>query len=241
MQEFNFVVEDIKGPTNVAADALSRLCVAEESTPVTASEEEVESLRPATAGFEEDEILPLNVLELPPKKHFKRLTIPEDTRIILRQVHNDVCGHHGIEMTLKKLDQRNAVWRKAFIAQCPVCQKLASMKTAIVTTKPFTVVGTYNPFEQISADSLGPMPQTEEGHEYILVVIDNFTRFVMLFPLKSTDAKEAAEKLLWHCGTFGTPSQIFSDNGTQFVKNELVNTLCQLLQCDKIEGFPYSK
>jgi hypothetical protein len=237
VQEYNFQVEDIKGPTNVAADALSRLCVEEEE----AAQPAISQARAAATSSTEP--LTLNALSLPSARNFKRLRIPLEYRILIAQVHNDCEGHHGVEMTLMKLNKKNMTWRKrrmhvkAFVAQCPVCQKLAPIKIAVVT-QPFTV-GTYNPFERLSVDSIGPLPETEEGYVYILVAVDNFTRFVQLYSTKTVEGKEAAERLLWYCATFGTPSQIFSDNGTQFV-NELVTSLCDLLHCDKIEGFPYS-
>jgi hypothetical protein len=93
--------------------------------------------------------------------------------------------------------------------------------------------------ERISLDSLGPLP-TSNGFVYILVIIDNFTRFIDLYPCVSTGAKEAASHILQHCGRFGTPLQILSDAGTQFL-NELVDELLVILGPEKIEGLPGSK
>jgi hypothetical protein len=75
---------------------------------------------------------------------------------------------------------------------------------------------------------------------YILVVIDCFTRFVELYPLVSTGAEEAARQLAIHCGRYGTPLQIQSDGGSQFV-NEVVHALSDLLGTQQITTVAYSK
>jgi len=126
---------------------------------------------------------------------------------------------------------------KHFIKTCPVCQKLSAVKI-IIQTKPFTTA-TYAPMERISIDSLGPLP-TSNGYVYVLVIIDNFTRFIDLYPCRSTGAKEAASHILQHCGRFGTTHQILSDAGTKFL-NELMAALLEILGPEKIEGLPGSK
>jgi hypothetical protein len=227
VQEYNFQVEDIKGPTNVIADAFSRLC----------AEEEVDESNPTVpTPQEEPEVVAAT------HQSFK---IPSNFYKKISGVHNTRQGHFGVELTLKKLKElyptttwlRMRAHVKQFIRQCPVCQKLSAIKV-IITTKPFTTA-TYAPMERISIDSLGPLP-TSNGFVYVLVIIDNFTRFVDLYPCVSTGAKEAAQNILQHCGRFGTPLQILSDAGTQFL-NELVDELLVILGPEKIEGLPGSK
>ncbi len=93
--------------------------------------------------------------------------------------------------------------------------------------------------ERISLDALGPFPDSQ-GYYYVLVIIDNFTRFIELYPRRSTGGREAARYVLQHCGRFGTPHQILSDAGTQFL-NEVVESLLEILGPEKIEGLPGSK
>jgi hypothetical protein len=227
VQEYNFQVEDIKGPTNVIADAFSRLC----------AEEDDESQRvPTTSQVSEPEVVATTL------QSFK---IPGPFYKKISSVHNTRQGHFGVELTMKKLKELypTTTWLRMrahvqqFIRQCPVCQKLSAIKV-VITTKPFTTA-TYAPMERISLDSLGPLP-TSNGYVYVLVIIDNFTRFVDLYPCKSTGAKEAAQHILQHCGRFGTPLQILSDAGTQFL-NELVDELLEIMGPEKIEGLPGSK
>jgi hypothetical protein len=224
VQEYNFQLEDIKGPTNVIADALSRLC----------AEVEGEQIAPAITMHESEHLAAINSFRIP-SSAFKRIS----------SVHRTERGHFGVELTIAKLTAEfpDLDWPylrehvKQFIKTCPVCQKLSAVKI-IVQTTPFTTA-TYSPMERISIDSLGPLP-TSNGYVYVLVIIDNFTRFIDLYPCHSTGAKEAASHIIQHCGRFGTPHQILSDAGTQFL-NELMTELLKILGPEKIEGLPGSK
>jgi transposase InsO family protein len=93
--------------------------------------------------------------------------------------------------------------------------------------------------ERISVDSLGPLPKSHD-FEHIMVIIDNFTRFVELHPCKTLEAEEASTYLNIHCGRFGTPYQILSDGGTQF-NNEKVDRMCEILNLEHVLTMPYSK
>jgi hypothetical protein len=48
----------------------------------------------------------------------------------------------------------------------------------------------YNPFEVIHLDHIGPLPKDDHGYEYVLVLIDALSRWVELFPTKTTTALE---------------------------------------------------
>ena len=78
-----------------------------------------------------------------------------------------------------------------------------------------------NPFEVLHLDHIGPLPKDAHGNEYILVIIDAFSRWVELFPTKSTTAAETASMILNHVGRFGSPEIIHTDQGPAF-HNELV-------------------
>eukprot|EP01033_Poteriospumella_lacustris_P013475 gene13475-9642_t len=124
----------------------------------------------------------------------------------------------GLHLTMRRLKAKGMTWPgmrqhvRKFLLQCPTCQSLRVINTAI-RALPF-VTAAQNPMERISVDTIGPLPKSAKGYEYILVVIDNFSRFVELYPLTSVGATEAAEKLLEYTSRFGQPLQILSDGGT---------------------------
>ena len=77
-------------------------------------------------------------------------------------------------------------------------------------------------------DSIGPLPVNSEGFEHIMVVIDCFSRYVDLLPLKTISAVETARKLIEHIGRNGCPEIIQWDRGTQFV-NDLISEVITIV------------
>jgi len=94
--------------------------------------------------------------------------------------------------------------------------------------------------EVINIDTIGPLTKDAEGYEYILVIIDCFTRWVEIYPLKDVSAKSAAVKLLEFTGRFGIPTKCRSDRGSQFV-NEVIHELFILLEVEHEFTMAYSK
>jgi len=79
----------------------------------------------------------------------------------------------------------------------------------------------HTPWQKINIDTMGPLPIEEDMNKYIIVIIDSFSRFVLLYPSKDASAKSAAYALLNCIGLFGSPYEILSDNGKQYV-NDIV-------------------
>lgn len=51
-------------------------------------------------------------------------------------------------------------------------------------------------------------------------MVDAFTKFVWLFPTKTTSTRETLNKLEIHQQTFGNPERIITDRGTAFTSND---------------------
>ena len=51
------------------------------------------------------------------------------------------------------------------------------------------------PFDTIHIDHFGPLPHTLNKNKHVLVVIDAFTKFVKLYPVKTTSTKEVCSAL----------------------------------------------
>lgn len=76
------------------------------------------------------------------------------------------------------------------------------------------------PLETLHCDHLGPFDTTKKMYNYILTVIDAYTKFVWIYPVKSLTSKETVEKLKLHQKDFGNPSRIITDRGTAFTGAE---------------------
>ena len=72
--------------------------------------------------------------------------------------------------------------------------------------------------ERIAIDVLGPLPITETGNKYILIVADYFMKCVEAYPMPNQEATTVAELLLkqFIC-RFGVPLLIHSDQGRNYV------------------------
>ena len=155
-----------------------------------------------------------------------------ETYSIFLDYHNDIVGHHGINQTIQLLNRGNKYWKgrfediRTFISQCPICQKVKSRPIPDLILTKYHIHGTY-PMENLSVDSVGPLPEDENGNKFILVIIDNFSKYVTLYATKSTTAVSYCQALVHHMGIFGICSKIRSDGGSQFTA-DICRTLATL-------------
>ena len=244
IQEYNFDIEHIAGVTNTVADSFSRFC----------------NFPTKEKKITED--MSDNVLGL-----LDEFEIPRDKFKIIAACHNTFVGHHGIHRTCKKIENylttgtqiysddkqiiRNKTYEKStkawpemkehvkvFIRRCPCCQKMNKLKVPI-HTQPFTTAS-YFPFDKVAVDTIGPLPPDANGNKFIIVFIDCFSRYVSLYPVPDTTGLNYAKALIKYLGHHPCPSQLVTDNGTQF-KNELTEALNTLLGINHKFTFPYSK
>ena len=123
-----------------------------------------------------------------------------------------------------------------FVANCmPCAERKQGNKMGYNIKNSFTAT---EPFEMICCDITGPLPNCE-GYSYILGIIDVFSRYIALIPLKNISAKTVTEIIFerW-IAYFGIPRIIHSDNGTQF-KSEIMKELCNKLQIKQSFSAPY--
>ena len=87
--------------------------------------------------------------------------------------------------------------------------------------------------ERIAIDILGPLPLTESGNKYLLVVMDYFTKWPEVYPLPNQTAVTVAEILVknFFC-RFGTPLEIHSDQGWNFESNVFAE-ICRIMGIKK--------
>ena len=73
------------------------------------------------------------------------------------------------------------------------------------------------PMERIAIDVLGPLPLTELGNKYVVVIADYFTKWVEALPIPDQEARTIADVLVKEviC-RFGVPQLIHSDQGRNF-------------------------
>jgi len=75
------------------------------------------------------------------------------------------------------------------------------------------------PFDHAAMDIVGPLPRSRSGNRYILVLCDYGTRYPEAVPLRNIDAEPVAEELVKVFARMGIPSEILTDQGTNFMSS----------------------
>ena len=160
--------------------------------------------------------------------HHRQYIVPAcpDLRARLLDEHHAARfggGHLGREKVLKRLE--HTFWWpgmrtdvETYIAKCPVCQTVKpSNQRRPGLLKPFRV-DDLRPMSNITMDFVGPLPVTHKGNQYVLTVVDQFSKFMVLIPLRSLTVEATVTALQRHyCSVWGTPNNILTDRGSQFM------------------------
>ena len=173
-----------------------------------------------------------------------KLVVPDGLQQEMVRLAHDVktACHPGIDKTLLRL-KRSVFWPnmtrdvKLYVNTCDSCIKSKKPKR-----KPKAALGGYHagvPMERVHMDLLGPLPPSEMGNRYILVLVDQFTKWVECFPLVEQTAERVASLAVNEFFLrLGLPFQIHTDQGKQF-EGKLFHSLCDLLEVAKTRTTPY--
>lgn len=69
------------------------------------------------------------------------------------------------------------------------------------------------PFELVGMDLVGKLKCSNNGYTYICVMVDHFTKWFEVYPLKSKRADEVAECILDFFYKYGAPNRILTVRG----------------------------
>lgn len=84
------------------------------------------------------------------------------------------------------------------------------------------------PWEMISVDVIGPLPQSSKGSLFELVVTDHLTKFALTFHLRKSSAEVIVKRIEEHVFLlFSVPKLILCDNGLQFKSSTFLKLATQ--------------
>ena len=140
---------------------------------------------------------------------------------VLEAFHAGPSGGHFNARKLTKTIQRR-FWSPglgaAAAAFCENCERCSTRNAP--TPKPRAVMGNLvakAPLEKVAIDLLTHLPETEDGYKHLLVVVDHFTKWVEVYPLKTQEAGEVAAVLVNEfISRWGVPHSFHSDQGANF-------------------------
>ena len=134
-----------------------------------------------------------------------------------------LSGHMGIAKTLARVKQ-SFMWynlRKAmelFEKSCSDCNK---NKKANVKAK--AALGQFHassPLKRVYIDILGPFTPSSNGNQYVLMIVDQFTKWLECFPLPHQSAEVVTRCVVdGFISRFGCPLEIHTDQGKNFDGN----------------------
>ena len=163
--------------------------------------------------------------------------------VILRDLHDGPLGCHlGVDKTMGKLRERfywPGYWTDVR-TWCNSCGECARRKMPAPKHRaPLGTVQAGSPMQVVAMDILGPLPESDAGNRYILVVGDYFTHWMEAYPMHNQEATTVARKLVdeYFC-RFSPPEKLHSDQGAQF-ESLLLEEICRLLHIQKSRTTPY--
>ncbi|XP_061166034.1 uncharacterized protein LOC133174958 [Saccostrea echinata] len=125
------------------------------------------------------------------------LVVPEELRKEVLRLCHDVpaAGHQGIDRTKARLRDRffwYGMMREAeqFVSTCGPCSRNKHPQRHARAEMIKYHAGA--PMERVHLDFLGPLPRTKQGNEYVLVMVDQFTKWVECVPLPTQTAEATA-------------------------------------------------
>jgi hypothetical protein len=160
-----------------------------------------------------------------------KIVVPTHLRRELLQRYHDEArtgGHLGVYKTYHKLRQQYT-WPKMrsdaarYISKCRTCASVKverRLPTGLMGTRPRIT----RPWQLVSADLFGPLPRSTNGHEYVLVIVDCFSKFPLFVPMRQVTARKVIAEIEERVFLmFGVPEIMIVDNGVQFGRSREFN------------------
>eukprot|EP00794_Sanderia_malayensis_P003906 gene3906-biopygen3342 len=151
----------------------------------------------------------------------RQLVVPklQVGQILMRMHDHQLSGHPGFFRTYRKVQQKY-FWPKMksdikrHIRHCEECAKFKSPKPAGKT--PLKSIVTSRPLQVVAMDFVGPLPKSDRGNTYALVMVDHFSRWPVVYSVDNIEAETVAVKLQDFIHTYGCPEELLSDRGSHF-------------------------
>lgn len=155
------------------------------------------------------------------KKKGQQIVIPECYKMnILQLCHQGHSGHLKTYEIIREQYYWTGMYTdvEIFVKTCSFCMEFRSPHRVASVPIMRNFIPT-RPFEMVSMDFVGVLPETNKGHTYILTMVDHFSKYLVIYPMKSQSAKDTADKLFEFITNFGIPEKLLTDRGSNFTSH----------------------
>lgn len=157
-----------------------------------------------------------------PNQTKPRVVIPQKLFGLLFKYYHQSPGsaHMGIKKTLARI--KPFFWAEGLqdkirdmVRSCPQCQQCKQAPNTRIGHLASEVVST--PWSKVFIDHIGPLPRSTKGNQFVLVLVDAFSKFSIFIPTRSTKAHITTSALASRVfSIFGPPKILVSDNVSSF-------------------------
>jgi hypothetical protein len=217
---YNMKLLGIAGKENPIGDGMSRIFISEDNYEPPTGDEDIDDVIEAYSN------------------QSLALMSEEDVDFIpwMRYYHGE-RGHWALERTMKMIREDNNEWpgcetmMKSYIGSCEACvvneprrQRFHGSRFSLSGDRPGVCW----------AIDLKEVGEGYEGHKFILVIIDEFSRRVTMFPLRGKSSEEATYYVWHHILDNGRPERIRYDPGREF-NNNLLKGIIEFIGAQNIQ------
>lgn len=234
LQDYSFKVKHRDGKHMVHVDALSRISACIEYMPLEKElqfrqlqDPKLKVIAESLSQNDHEKFELFDGLVYRKGTHSPRFVVPEEMINNVIRSYHDNLAHCGFEKTIQGISAhywfpsfRKRV--KKYINNCLICLFNNDSSNSREGNLQITDSPSF-PYEIVHVDHFGPLKTSIEGFKHILIIIDAFTRFTNLFPVKSTSSKETIKNLSYVFSDRGNPSILISDRGSTFTSLEFSN------------------
>ena len=139
-------------------------------------------------------------------------------------MHNKL-GHPGISRFFHFVRFKNLPFSAEDVEKvCTSCKICAELKPQLYRRPPEQLIKSLRPWDRISIDFKGPF---SGKHKYLLIVVDEFSRFPFAFACSNMTTEIVIQCLSELFCLFGYPLYVHSDRGASFMSQELKRYLTE--------------
>jgi RNase H-like domain found in reverse transcriptase/Reverse transcriptase (RNA-dependent DNA polymerase)/Integrase zinc binding domain/Integrase core domain/Aspartyl protease len=152
----------------------------------------------------------------------KKVVIPSNLKAVVIKFFHDspLAGHLGQFKTFNKIS-RDYYWPQMrrdifhYVRTCPECQRTKPRNVGPVGLMASTPSTYCN--EKLYIDYFGPLPRASGGDVHVLIIIDAFSKWVEMFPVKRIGTARTNDILISEMFLrYGPPKYLASDNASIF-------------------------